>query len=54
MSSWKEIGQEKERKGSESIFRLVNDLAACTGYKETTWVVREIVLAEIPTGSRRI
>ena len=35
------------------IFRLANDLAACTGYKEATWVVREIVLAEIPTGAIR-
>ena len=29
------------------IFRLANDLAACTGYKEATWDVREIIRAEI-------
>ena len=31
------------------IFRLENDLAACTGYKDATWAMREIVLAEILT-----
>jgi len=36
------------RGGPKSIFRLVNDLAAGTGYKEATLVVWEVALAEIP------
>jgi len=38
------------RGGPKSIFRLVNGLTACTGYKEATSVVWEIVLAEILSG----